>query len=132
MSDLNIEYNYPTANRFLIEIDKDSNFSTASWFENTIEEKIIGFTDSCLVYHSLPIKNEKLDLKSNTYIQVSFNLPEGIDLPSFFLKFTVSAIGYDKLTNKIVLNDLLESITCLIGTTIFISIVFIFKNYHLC
>ena len=61
--------------------------------------------------------NEKMEFKSNSYI--SFNVHSNKDLKlnnSFYLKFSVTAYGFEELRdNKIQIKDLCDSITCIFG-----------------
>ena len=57
-----------------------------------------------------------MDIKSNSFIV--FNARTAKDLKtntSFFLKFTVSALGFDHMLKKTLFKDLSESLTCLFG-----------------
>ena len=60
---------------------------------------------------------EKLEIKSNSFI--IFNARTSKDIKtnsSFFLKFTVSALGFENMLKKTIFKDLTESLTCLFGT----------------
>lgn len=61
-----------------------------------------------------------MSIKSNSYIL--FNIRSSKDLrqtTSFFLKFKVTAIGFDRLCSSVTLDDLNDSITSLIGQHLF-------------
>jgi hypothetical protein len=60
---------------------------------------------------------EKLEIKSNSFI--IFNARTTKDLKanqSFFLKFSVSAIGFEHMIKRTIFKDLTESLTCLFGS----------------
>ena len=58
-----------------------------------------------------------MEIPSNTFIQFHLHSTKDLKLnASFSLKFIVRAYGFSKLTHKLQLNDLIESLTCLVGT----------------
>ena len=101
------------AERFTIEFDPRSFVSSAQDTFTFTDSNDIIHTHTSKTLSTLPINHQeqkKIELISNTYLQ--FCLPAQTEKISF-LRFTISAHGYDKLTSKIFLSDLLESLTCL-------------------
>lgn len=127
-SDIQIDYTYPMATRFVIEFDSNCHLSTSvasidQDISSSNQAKSFSFIDSQNSAHKISGElgsstwNRKLELASSTFIQFVMQLnKEQLDKQeSFFVKFTVAAMGFDKLTNRVHLTDLLESLTCLIG-----------------
>ncbi len=104
---INIDYTFPMANHFTIDFDPKCLLPSP--------QDTFTFIDSNETVHTFTSKTHwdtKVDIRSNTFLQ--FCLQPQSD-KTFFLKFTISAHGFPKLTNRVVLSDLLEAITCLVG-----------------
>lgn len=61
--------------------------------------------------------NEKMEIKSNTYIALNIRSNKDLKLTNtFFLKFTITAYGFEQNIDQVVFRDLIESVTSLFGT----------------
>ncbi len=105
---IQIDYSFPMADHFTIQFDPKCLLPGP--------QDTFTFSDSNETVHTFTAKTQwdiEVEIKSNTYIQ--FCLQPQTD-KTFFLKFTVNAYSYPKLSNRVVLSDLLESVTCFLGS----------------
>ncbi|CAF0766591.1 unnamed protein product [Brachionus calyciflorus] len=114
--DMTIDYSYPLARRFVIDFDTNSNLI----FTESSEITTYSLIDSSEKIYLLSGKigsgswSEQMEIKSNSYLTFKIRSSKDLKLNnSFYLKFNVSAYGYDVPLNETTFVDLLDSLTSL-------------------